>query len=484
MVFPDLATTDLRAPLQVRMQSAGVYFVQRSLLPLVRPGSTQTLLLLTIVAYIAQQRIPGLTQAGARVASQIMRRGESHRLVSAIFLHADFVHLLKTCLFGLARLVPPVTAVFGDAQAACLFVVTGVAGHLAACTWGGAGDAAAVGAAAGLLGLDGALTAATLRNRGRRISREELEQCARRGALTLVLACLRPIALAASGAGRARVHVEHAAHLGGYLSGLALGLLFAPHMRTALACAQAAIFEQMATKVSVECGPSSVAVERAMISYVRSLPLPTRSEALSRWHLENALSEGHSRGVPQTEDWPEVFERIKPFVRESLGLAAARASATGNREPAADDSVAAAADSSAAVWDAATTAAAPPDVEPASTTTAPVPAESASASATDGSAPGAPAPLTPRQGRLRARAEEAAWEHFADRAAVATPSMRLLRRAQYGQLPLHVLRKWRVGVGAWTPSWLADGLAGLVIMYAAACCQLVVRRALASTTLR
>ena len=82
--------------------------------------------------------------------------------------------------------------------------------------------------------------------------------------------------------------------------------------------------------------------------------------------------------------------------------------------------------------------------------------------------------------RLRGLAEDAAWEHFGHRAAVAMPSFRLLRRAEMGDITLPMLRRWRVGMGALLPSWLGESLAGLVVVYAGWLCQLTVRLAIAA----
>ena len=45
---------------------------------------------------------------------------------------------------------------------------------------------------------------------------------------------------------------------------------------------------------------------------------------------------------------------------------------------------------------------------------------------------------------------------------------------------LAAIRKARVGVGALLPAWIGDGLSGLLLVYAATCCQLVLRKAVAA----
>ena len=51
----------------------------------------------------------------------------------------------------------------------------------------------------------------------------------------------------------------------------------------------------------------------------------------------------------------------------------------------------------------------------------------------------------------------------------------LLRRAQLGHVSLKQIRRWSVDMGALLPAWLAEGLAGVMLVYAASCCHLVLQ---------
>ena len=69
------------------------------------------------------------------------------------------------------------------------------------------------------------------------------------------------------------------------------------------------------------------------------------------------------------------------------------------------------------------------------------------------------------------------WRHFAHRAQVAAPSLRLLRHAQLGHVSLRTLRRMRVPTGSLVPSGVAETLAALVLVWVGASCHDALRRA-------
>ena len=169
------------------------------------------------------------------------------------------------------------------------------------------------------------------------------------------------------------------------------------------------------------CGVTSVEVERIITLYLRTFPPGERKAALKALTLTSASREAE---VPKTEDWKEVFVRIKEFVATTELTARKLAEATADGEHG-------------------------DETEEES------------------------ARRVRRRPRLRDRAEEAAWKHFEHRAAVSVPSLRLLRRAQMGQIPLPTLRRWRVPVGSVLPLWVGDGISGLLIAYSIWALQMV-----------
>ena len=406
---------DPRLPFVVPRRNPVFAFVRMMAMDVLQPGATQLLIVVLLMAYCAQVYLPHLTALGARVSSRITA-GESHRLLTSAFLHADPIHLAKSIIFGLARLAPLVSAIYGTSQCLGLFVLSAVGGNLLAYRLGGGADVPAVGASAALLGLDGALLAYLLRNGPR--SADEVQRALKRAAFTLVVACVR--------GGRPVDGIDYAAHAGGYLTGLAAGLLLSPRILKALLNCQTAIFEQMSQLVSEMCGVSSVEVERIITLYLRTFPRGERKAALDALSLTSASREA---SVPRTEDWNEVFVRVKEFVATTELTARKLADSTDD-----DDN-----DGEEAAQDAAR--------------------------------------RLRRRARLRDRAEEAAWKHFEHRAAVSAPSVRLLRRAQMGRIPLPTLRRWRVPVGSVLPLWLGDGISGLLIAYSLWAMQLVTTQA-------
>lgn len=145
-----------------------------------------------------------------------------------------------------------------------------------------------------------------------------------------------------------------------------------------------------------------------------------RSAALEEWKLPASSGGAH---VPYTEDWPEVFTRLKAFVAERLAESDAATAVQGPPPPTPPPPPLASAEGEEAI-DGATSAA-----EAATSAVAAAAAE---------------AKASKRTKRLRTQAERDVWRHFEHRAAVAMPSLHLLRRGQMGRIGIHHLRRLRV----------------------------------------
>ena len=429
-------------------------------------GTTFCALLFVVLAHAAQYSLPYLTAAGARVAHSV-QRGEGYRSVTSLFLHADPVHCFRTCAFGIGRLVPSGAAIFGGLHCALILLLAGLGGNTLALALGhGSGNGAmAVGASAALMGLDGALTAYSLRN-PRSYGRSWLSVAWRRGLMTWAVACLRPVV----GRSGRSVAVDHTAHAGGYACGLLAGLMLSPHGPSARKNVRERLMAQMSDSVCEQCGDSSVSVERAMLAYLRSLPRVQRKAALQQWRLGESGHFSAGESPPTTEDWPDVFARIKDMVLEHH--------APHFRPPAAPS------------LPPLRTPSPPSPPSPPALAASPSPAGASAAESSQAQASATP-PEDPRelerrrkQHRLRAAAEDAAWRHFTHRAEVAMPYIRLLQHVERGQIPLRQLRRWRVDVGALVPSWLADIASTLMLAYAAVCCHLALQRAREMAALR
>lgn len=141
---------------------------------------------------------------GAKHGFSILYLHEYWRLVMPIFLHADFWHLLFNS-FVLYQVGPQVEELFGSSRFLFLYLTTGVAGFLASTYWYPL-PAVSVGSSGALFGLVGVLIAYL----GHHSFAPEYRSAFIRWAiLMLALGILFPF--------------DNAAHLGGLLSGLALG---------------------------------------------------------------------------------------------------------------------------------------------------------------------------------------------------------------------------------------------------------------------
>ncbi len=141
--------------------------------------------------------------------------GEVWRLVTASFVHLNVLHLFVNAS-SLAALGPFVERLFGKARFLVIFVLGGAMGMLASVVWT---PPPSLGASAGLFALVGALITTAAR------SRREMSSTARR----LVLRQSSTIVLLNLALGFILVgFIDNAAHIGGLVGGLALGLVLQP----------------------------------------------------------------------------------------------------------------------------------------------------------------------------------------------------------------------------------------------------------------
>jgi membrane associated rhomboid family serine protease len=155
------------------------------------------------------------------LSADAVRDGDWWRLGSYAFLHGGPLHLLFNA-YALWILMRPIEGLFGPAVALGLFAATAVAGgeaSIAASTLRHSPWQQAVGASGGIFGLFGAHIALYWRLR-HRIAPEARRAASR----TLLFNLLINLALAI-GAQAANVHLDNAAHAGGFFSGIVLGLL-------------------------------------------------------------------------------------------------------------------------------------------------------------------------------------------------------------------------------------------------------------------
>lgn len=147
-----------------------------------------------------------LRELGAK--GPLILAGQYWRLVTAVFLHAGLIHIGFNlwCLFDIG---PMVESLFSGSKYIVIFLVTGVFGYVVSMFWSPFGMS--IGASGAIMGLIGVMISASYRlgSMGRELRRQLW-----RWVIYIAIFGLIPI-----------FSVDNAAHLGGFISGLALGYL-------------------------------------------------------------------------------------------------------------------------------------------------------------------------------------------------------------------------------------------------------------------
>jgi len=195
------------------------------------PATPTTVLLLAVIgagfaAQLALGRHESESLTAFRLGSMTAAAvwlGDWYRLGSYAFLHGGAVHLLVNA-WALWALMRPIEAALGPFAALGIFSGTAIGGGAASFAWSTLRDrtiTSAVGASGGIFGLFGAHCAIFLRMR-KYLPPEARRQAAR----PLVANLLINLALAI-GAVAGGLPLDNAAHVGGFLSGMAFGAIAA-----------------------------------------------------------------------------------------------------------------------------------------------------------------------------------------------------------------------------------------------------------------
>lgn len=181
---------------------------------ILRRSPATAVLLAAIVAGFLLQLLLGksLTLLGANYGP-LVRQGQYWRLVTSMFLHGGFLHLLVNA-WALFQLGPLFELLLGSRRLLLVYFLSGIGGSCASVLFN---DHPSVGASGAIFGLMGALIAFLLRRR------EILTPAAKSLLGQLVMWAGINIVMGASVA-----NIDNAAHLGGCAAGLALGLLLQP----------------------------------------------------------------------------------------------------------------------------------------------------------------------------------------------------------------------------------------------------------------
>jgi len=168
-----------------------------------------------------------LVHYGANDAVRVLFNGEWYRVFTAIFLHVGIIHLASNmwCLWNLGLLGEPLIGPFG---LAAVYVLTGIAGNLLSLgvnvVWFRQ-ESIGAGASGAVFGIAGILIV-LLSNRRLPIPWPELQRLRRSVVQFAVLNFVIGLGTVVIPV----VRIDNLAHLGGFTSGLALGLPLMPRM--------------------------------------------------------------------------------------------------------------------------------------------------------------------------------------------------------------------------------------------------------------
>ena len=175
--------------------------------------ATTGLLVVLVGAFLASVVDPGLPWRFAKVTPRI-RDGEYWRLVTASFFHGGLLHVAVNA-YALAMIGPTVEEVYGRARMLVVFVVGGAAGFAASTAFVAQPS---LGASAGLFALLGVLLGFAVRARQllpQPVRRRMIREILTVAAINLALGLMLP-------------YIDNAAHVGGFVGGLALSVALRP----------------------------------------------------------------------------------------------------------------------------------------------------------------------------------------------------------------------------------------------------------------
>jgi rhomboid protease GluP len=176
-------------------------------------------------------------------AAELIQRGQWWRLVTGTFVHLTILHIVLNmwCLWNLGLFGEPL---LGKRGLVAVYLLTGTAGMLLSYTWSVFVQqeySLVVGASGAVFGIAGILIV-LLSNRGLAVPRKELRSLRRQviffAIANLVIGMAPHLIGMVSAEQLGRVHldpaslprIDNTAHLGGFLSGLALGFPLFPKM--------------------------------------------------------------------------------------------------------------------------------------------------------------------------------------------------------------------------------------------------------------
>eukprot|EP01039_Chlorochromonas_danica_P010780 gene10780-11980_t len=174
---------------------------------------TNLLIAANVIVYLLTSTNPYLTRRFMKINARIAQ-GQSYRLLTAIFLHANTYHLF-TNSYSLAQIGPQIERMFGPTLMLAIYLGSGVAANLG--TFLAGSSPFSLGASASTFGLLGAFGMHFYMNkkvfgRSSRIALEGLKR-------TIIMNLLYGFSVP---------NIDNAAHIGGLLAGATLTYAFGP----------------------------------------------------------------------------------------------------------------------------------------------------------------------------------------------------------------------------------------------------------------
>ena len=185
-------------------------------IPTVKPLATYGILAILVIVYLAELLDPRLMILGRKDNTRILLYGETWRLMTAMFLHANPLHIIMNglALYSIGRTVE---ALFGHVRFLLIYFLGGLAASLASLALTPAGSVGASGAIFAIFGAEILFFVRHQRLFGR-VGRRILNDLIAMALLNLAIGLSTPM-------------IDNWGHIGGFLGGLILALPLSPRLR-------------------------------------------------------------------------------------------------------------------------------------------------------------------------------------------------------------------------------------------------------------
>ena len=274
-------------------------------------------LLMQVVGGFLNQDVDVLLRFGA-MFGPLIATGEYWRLFTAMFLHANLLHLFFNCfaLFIFGRLVE---GVYGHSRFTIIYVLAGLSGGVISYMFNK--NAIAVGASGAIFGILGALAAYFVvhRNTLGDMGRRNLTGLATIAAINLAIGLLIP-------------NIDNWAHFGGLAGGFIMGLALAPRYAYELFGTPLGVVRQITSQVSIGVRwfavPAFVVLLGVLIWYIGTDVSDAQQSQILVIRAERLLQEGDAMGALDHADRAVELDSLSGHAFYTRGKIMARIGST------------------------------------------------------------------------------------------------------------------------------------------------------------